>query len=337
MLDRIQETVQAEPTISRLKLSRRVCEWLQWRSPNGRLKEMSCRKALVKLNVSGALTLPRQEKTYTFEHTAANAVGTDVPVRECTLGELGEVSVYPVGSRYAKESKIWFALLDRHHYLGSGPLCGAQIRYLVEGSSGYLGALAFSSASWALKCRDEYIGWTEGARRAHLDRVILNSRFLILPTVHVPNLASHVLSLALSRVAKDWEHRYQVRPVLVETFVDPAFTGACYRAANFTYVGQSAGRRDGTAKKVLLYPLCPKWREALVPEPKVGLGRRPVLKAQDWTEEEFGTVRLFDARLKERLYRIAADFYTSPQAAIPRPAARKRGPWGPTDSFRTRR
>jgi hypothetical protein len=316
MLDRIQETVQVEPSISRLNLSRRVCEWLAWRSPNGRLKEMSCRKALLKLDVSGVLALPRQERTCAFEHTA-NAVEVAIPELECTLRELGDVSVYPVSSRYAKESKIWFALLDRHHYLGSGPLCGAQIRYLVKSSSGYLGALAFSSASWALTSRDAYIGWTEGARRAHLDRVILNSRFLILPTVHVPNLASHALSLALSRVAQDWEHRYHSRPVLVETFVDPAFTGACYKAANFTYVGMSAGRRDGTAKKVLLHPLCRTWREALLPEPKVGLGRRPRPEARHWAEEEFGTVRLFDNRLKERLYKIAADFYTSPQAAIP--------------------
>jgi hypothetical protein len=278
---------------------------------------MSCRKALATLGRRGVLDLPRQEKSYAFDRTAVKQRALSAPQLRCALGELGEVSVYPVSSRYAKESKIWFALLDRYHYLGSGPLCGAQMRYMVKSSSGYLGALAFSSASWALACRDTYIGWTEAARRAHLDRVICNSRFLILPTVHVPNLASHVLSLALSRVAEDWENRYKVRPVLAETFVDPAFTGACYKAANFTCVGMSAGRRDGVAKKVFLHPLCPRWREALLPEPKVGLGRRPAPGARHWAEEEFGTVRLFDERLKERLYRIASDFYTSPQAAIP--------------------
>jgi hypothetical protein len=281
------------------------------------LKEMSCRKALVKLQASGVLDLPERKNGYAFEQASATGVEPCVPDVECALGELGDIDVYPVSSRYAKDSKIWFALLDRHHYLGSGPLCGAQIRYMVKSSSGYLGALAFSSASWALACRDTYIGWTEAARRAHLDRVICNSRFLILPTVRVSNLASHVLSLTLSRVADDWENRYNVRPVLAETFVAPPFTGACYKAANFTCVGQSAGRRDGVAKKVFLYPLCPKWREALLPEPEVGLGRRPALKAQDWTEEEFGTVRVFDARLKERLYMIASDFYNSPQANIP--------------------
>ena len=127
--------------------------------------------------------MPRQEKTYAFER-AASSVDAAVPELACSLGELGEVSVYPVSSRYAKESKIWFALLDRYHYLGSGPLCGAQIRYVVKSSLrlprrpglqfGVVGA-----------CVPGQVYRMDGssARRAHLDRVICNSRFLILPTV----------------------------------------------------------------------------------------------------------------------------------------------------------
>jgi hypothetical protein len=236
------------------------------------------------------------------------------------LRELGEVTVAPVSSRYAKESKVWFALLDRYHYLGSGPLCGAQIRYVVKSAThGYLGALAFSSASWALKARDNYIGWTEGARRANLHRVVANDRFLILPTVQVKHLASHVLSLALSRLPKDWERRYKLRPVLVETFVDPSrFAGTCYKAANWRYVGDTAGRRDGRAKQVLLYPLEGRWREVLCTEPPLRLAEKPRPEAPEhWAEEEFGTVRLYDDRLKQRLYTIAQDFSQNPQANIP--------------------
>ena len=276
---------------------------------------MSCRKALGKLNAAGVIDLPMQNNVYAFERKAVTSIDPDIPEIQCTLGELGDVSVYPVSSRYAKESKIWFALLEKHHYLGNGSLCGAQIRYLVKSSCGYLGALAFSSASWSLKGRDGYIGWKEEARRAHLDRVICNSRFLILPTVRVPNLASHVLSLALSRVAQDWECRYHTRPVLVETFVDPALTGACYKAANFTYVGQSAGRRDGVAKQVFLHPLCREWKDVLCDAPEIRMPRPEAPK--HWAEEEFGTVRLYDERLKERLYTIAQDFYSSPEATIP--------------------
>jgi hypothetical protein len=146
-----------------------------------------------------------------------------------------------------------------------------------------------------------------------------NARFLILPTVKVKNLASHVLSVALSRLPEDWEERYHVRPVLVETFVDPTlFAGTCYKAANWLDVGQSAGRRDGKPKRVFLHPLCPEWREILCSEPPIRLGDipRPERPAH-WAEEEFGTVRLYDNRLKQRLYKIAQDFYGQPQAGIP--------------------
>ena len=320
VLSRIQETVRTEPAISRLELSRRVCQWLNWRSPNGRLKEMSCRKALAELNRRGVLDLPRQQKVYGFEQPARREIEADVAEFRGTLEELGEVTVAPVSSRYAKESKVWFALLDRHHYLGSSLLCGAQIRYVVRSSRhGCLGALAFSSAAWALKARDKYIGWTEAARRANLPLVVQNDRFLIVPTVHVKNLASHVLSLVLRRLPEDWEQRYHMRPVLAETFVDPIrFAGTCYKAANWTQVGETAGRRDGVAKKIFVYPLCPKWREVLCTEPPISLGDRlrPEAPAH-WAEEEFGTVRLYDNRLKERLYTIAQDFYRCPQANIP--------------------
>jgi hypothetical protein len=281
---------------------------------------MSCRKALAKLNQGGVLDLPRQEKIFGFKCSAVHQIEPKVPELNCTLPELGEVSVSPVTSRYSKESKIWFALLDRYHYLGSGPLCGAQIRYVVKSSRhGYLGALAFSSGSWALRCRDQYIGWTEAARRANLHRLVTNDRFLILPTVRVKHLASHVLSLALSRLPQDWQGRYQARPVMVETFVDPSrFAGTCYKAANWIYVGDSAGRRDGIAKKIWLYPLDTRWRDVLCAEPPVRLGERPRPEAPEhWAEEEFGTVRLYDNRLKQRLYTIAQDFYQDPQASIP--------------------
>lgn len=320
ILDRIQETVRREPSISRLDLSRRVCKWLNWRSPNGRWQDMSCRKALIKLSQRGLLDLPQRQERYSFERPEGSLIEPDVAELCCTLEELGEVTVEPVSSRYAKESKIWFTLLERYHYLGSGPLCGAQIRYIVKSPKhGYLGALVFSSASWAIKSRDDYIGWTESARRANLNRVVCNDRFLIVPTVRVKHLASHVLSLALSRLPRDWEQRYRIRPVLAESFVEPSrFLGTCYKASNWTEVGETAGRRDGIAKKIFLYPLCRGWREILCMEPPRRLCERPRPEApKHWAEEEFGTVRLYDDRLKQRLYTIAQDFYKDPQASIP--------------------
>ncbi len=309
-----------EPAISRLELSRRVCQWLDWRSPSGRLQDMSCRKALAQLNRRGILDLPARERLYGFERSGSAYLQVEVPKLHGALSKLGKVSVDPITSRYSRESKIWFSLMDRYHYLGSGPLCGAQIRYIVKSSiHGYLGALAFSSGVWALRCRDEHIGWTEAARRKNLCRLVGNARFLILPTVKVKNLASHVLSVALSRLPEDWEERYHIRPVLVETFVDPTrFSGTCYKAANWLDVGQSAGRRDGKPKRVFLHPLCPGWRETLCSEPPIRLGDIPrPERPEHWAEEEFGTVGLYDNRLKQRLYKIAQDFYGQPQAGIP--------------------
>jgi len=281
---------------------------------------MGCRKALARLQQRGLLELPRREGRYGFERSGGNSVELEIPELCCPLRELGEVTVEPVSSRYAQASKIWFALLERYHYLGSGPLCGAQLRYVVKSRQhGYLGALAFSSAAWALKARDAYIGWTEGARQANLPRVVANDRFLLLPTVRVKHLASHVLALALARLAGDWEQRYQTRPVLVETFVDPTrFAGTCYQAANWRYVGDTAGRRDGRAKRIFLYPLARRWRPVLCTEPPRRLAERPRPDAPaHWAEAEFGTARLYDARLKQRLYTIAQDFYQAPQANIP--------------------
>jgi hypothetical protein len=252
----------------------------------------------------------------------------DVPELRCTLEELGEISIVAVSSRYSRASQIWNALMERFHYLGKGPLCGAQIRYLVRSSRhGWVGAVAFSAALWRLRLRDNYIGWSEAARRANLHRVVCNSRFLILPSVQVANLASHVLSLCMARLVEDWIERYGYAPMLAETFVDPSrFCGTCYRAANWIKVGQTAARRtaypngkvaDGP-KDIYLYPLRRNWKRLLCAEPQVALCSTPrPCAAADWSEEEFGTVQFFDERLKQRLFTLAADFFAQPGELVP--------------------
>jgi hypothetical protein len=190
---------------------------------------------------------------------------------------------------------------------------------------GWVGGLSFSAATWRLKARDQFIGWSERARRQNLQRVVCNSRFLILPTVRVANLASHVLSRCLNRLAVDWRERYGYEPVLVETFVDAGqYTGASYRAANWLCVGETAGRSDGYAngkvsdgkKQVYVYPLHPDWQSRLCRESKAAESPRPE-SAQDWAEEEFGNVEFFDERLRERLLLLARDFYAQPGELVP--------------------
>lgn len=320
ILERIEQTAQANPEMSRRQLSRQVCEWLNWRSQRAEWQLGSCRKALARLQRRGRLNLPAPQKGFAFERGPQQQAAVHPPELGGELAELGDIQVEPVSSRYSQSHLIWRTLLQQHHPLGAPKLCGAQIRYLVRSEQyGYLGALAFSAAAWALQARDEQIGWTETARRTHLPQVVCNDRFLIAPSVQVPNLASHVLALALRRLPEDWQARYGLPPVLVETFIDPRrCDGACYRAANWIEVGQTTGRRDGTPKTVLLHPLAPQWREQLCEEPAVRLGEWPrLVHPQNWAEEEFGTVRLYDERLKQRLFVMAQDFYNRPVANIP--------------------
>lgn len=317
IFEQIGIIVKANPVISRRELSRRLCEEYNWRSPTGKLKEASCRKALARLDRTDHITLPKLEKTFSFQKVTS-LEKIEVPPINCTLTELGQVTLRLVKTKY--ESQIWRSLLESYHYLGSGPLCGSQIRYLVEsGEYGFIGGLAFTSASFVLKERDEYIGWSEAARRENLNKVVCNARFVIATSVQVPNLASHVLAKALKRLPADWEERNAVRPVLVETFIDHhLFLGTCYTAANWEDIGETAGRRDGNKKRIYVRSLCADWRERLCQEPTVRLCESPrPEEPANWAEEEFGTARIFDERLKQRLYRLAQDFYNNCEETIP--------------------
>jgi hypothetical protein len=324
LLQRIQQTVDHEPGLSRRDLSRRVCEWLNWRTVLDQLKQVSCRVALLKLHRRGAVDLPAVAPAVVARPRRAPAqpAPQEVVPTEASLEALQPVSLLRIEQADGSASRLWNQIMEGYHYLGAGPLCGAQMRYGVcSGQGEWLGGLAFSGAAWRLAARDEWIGWSDQARREHLQEVIANSRFLILPHWRERNLASHVLSLALQQVADDWQERYGYRPLLVETFVDAErFTGACYRAANWREVGQTAGRgrqdrehAGGRAvKRVFLYALHSQARERLG-----GHAPAPPPPPADWAEEEFGGARLGDERLRQRLLILTRDFYARPQANLP--------------------
>jgi hypothetical protein len=324
---RITSTLATEPSISRTELSRRVCGWLGWTNAAGKPRALSCRKALAELGRRGHIELPTAE-AFKVDAISNTPEAPEVAEIRGELADLGAVTVVPVSSRYSKGSPRWNALMDSHHYLGSGPLCGAQIRYLVYSAKyGLLGGLSFSAATFRLEKRDEWIGWGEKARRANLEKVVCNSRFLIVPSVQVPHLASHVLALSLKRLAKDWQARYGYEPVLAETFVDGArYRGTCYRAANWIYLGDTAGRLDGykngtvsTGKKaIFVYPLRLDWEKILRAEPRDRLALRAVSGSPgDWVAEEFGSARIFDERIRRRLYVVAEDLCRQPGVSIP--------------------
>ncbi len=327
VIHRIRQTLDETPSISRRSLARQVCEWNGWTAPSGRHKEAACRRALTVLDGKGLVDLAPSERGRTFEPQSKSRQ-TDPPMVvsiACSLADLGRIDIEMVTSSDRLASMTWKSLMDEHHYLGSGPLVGAQIRYLIHCSAyGYIGAMSFSSAAWALMKRDEFIGWTEGARRANLQRVVCNSRFLIIPTISVHNLASHVLSQCANRIVQDWTACYGIEPVMLETFVDPQrFSGTCYRAANWIHVGKTSGRRanerhSGGPKDIFLYPLRKDWREILRTEPHIGPGQRTsaIDEPADWVEEELGTAQFYDPRLNRRLFELTRDFYSRPQAPI---------------------
>ena len=322
MVAGVRQILQGHPQLSRTQLSRRVCEVWDWRSPQGELKEMSCRVALAKLHRAGVIQLPRVEAFPAARPLPPPPQEPLPPVEERGLAELQPVEVAPVGAAESRTAQTWNELMQRYHYLGAGPLCGAQIRYAIRSHRGeWLGGLAFSAAAWRVRVRDEWVGWSEAARQQHLPEVIANSRFLILPWLRVPHLASHVLGQALRRLARDWQERYGYRPCLVESFVDPQrFGGTCYRAANWQLLGLTAGRgrqdREHEAgqspKQVWVYPLQARARERLG-----GQAPTPPPPPEDWTEEEFGAVRLGDERLRGRLLILAHDLGARPQANLP--------------------
>ena len=169
-------------------------------------------------------------------------------------------------------SALWNGLVDRYHYLGYKPLPGAQLRYLIRWDGGVLGAIGFGAAAWKVAPRDRWIGWDAATREKRLGRVLNNARFLVLPWVRVPNLASRVLAMSARQLPEAFERCYGVRPVLLETFVETGrFRGACYRAANWCCLGQTAGRgkldrykrRALPVKDIYVYPLTGDFRQAL--------------------------------------------------------------------------
>jgi hypothetical protein len=332
VLQRINAAVSDHPNWSRAELARRVCDWLDWRTENGKPKGVSCRVALGRLAERGLIGLPAPRRRVSFVGQSFSKTQLNVPTRlEGTVKELGKLKLVLVSAKDRELDLQWKKLVATHHYLGYRPLCGAQLRYLIGCEQGWLGALGFSASALHLKARERWIGWSHAARQAHLRYVVANSRFVIAHGVRIKNLASKVLAMAQKRLAKDWAQGYGYRPLLLETYVESKrFAATSYRAANWLYVGQTCGRgrqdREHGEKKplkdVYLFALHADCQKLLCEEP--GPARlsptpctQPLKSPRDWAEQEFGEVRLRDRRHRQRLFTVARDFYAQPGANIP--------------------
>ena len=264
----VQRTARSFPGLSRNELAHTVCEHLNLHAPSGGNRVHTARRLLEQLEELGILVLPDKDESKRRGAQKAPAW----TARSEPGAEIGGAleGLEPLELRVVTEPHEvarWNELIDRHHYLGYRRPVGPHLRYAIVDRRGrWLGCLLFSYAARSLPCRDDFIGWDEAARRKRLDRVLGNPRFLILPWVRVGNLASKALSLATRRLADDWKARHGYRPVLVETFVDPArFDGACYRAANWRHLGETAGKRSArTPKSVFVQPLDKDFRAILV-------------------------------------------------------------------------
>jgi hypothetical protein len=324
----VQQVIEAKPGASRRALSLAICDRLGWRSKDGKAKQMSCRLALLKLGREGHIRLPAGRAFPARRGSGRKPEAVESKAIQCSLQKLQPIELVLIGIGDRANSKVWNSLMEQYHPLGAGPLCGAQMRYLIRGGNGeWLGGFAFSGAAWRLQSRDEWIGWSDAARKENLHRVAGNSRFLVLPHVRVAHLASHVLGLAVRQLQQDWKQRYGDELLLLETFVEAAhYRGTCYRAANWVEVGKTQGRgrqdakhrQTASVKRIFMYALDaqakPRLCQAEGPPAVVAPSRPP---AADWAEEEFGNARLGHERLRKRLMTIARDFYARPQAQIP--------------------
>lgn len=267
----IRQLISDNPSAKRAKLSKLTCQALHWYKPDGGLKEMSCRVAMLRMEADGHIKLPPPRHRYRPANKVELTIATaPKPEINTPVHALPPVQLSIVMGK--KHSRLWNEYIHRYHYLGYKPLPGAQLRYFITSDDQIIALLGFGASAWQCAPRDKYIGWTHDQRKQKLHYIVNNARFLILPWIKSKNLASKILSLASHRLAQDWLKRYGYSPVLLETFVEKnRFGGTCYKAANWVQVGQTKGRgKLGPAgkisvpiKDVWLYPLEPGFRQAL--------------------------------------------------------------------------
>ncbi len=260
----IGDLIAQDPKLQRSALSRKLCQLWGWTKPNGDLKDMTCRVALLRMQADRLITLPPSRigvvrKRAHFAPTPASDAQT--PIKQ-PVHELQRITLQVVSGTVA--SRLWNEYVARYHYLGYTPMSGSQIRYNVFAGEQLVACISFGACAWKLKDREKFIGWSEEQRQKNLQLVVNNARFLVLPWIESKGLASKILSLAARQLPIDWLNRYGFRPVLLETFVEyERHRGTCYKAANWINVGRTAGRGKKSishkklipAKDIWLYPL----------------------------------------------------------------------------------
>jgi hypothetical protein len=275
-LEQVRGLLASHPDWSRYRLSRELCQVWNWRNPVGQIKDMAARSLLLKLEQRGWVALPvrRRLSPNRMRHKQMRSLPHPTDPITGSLRELQPLQIQEL-SQQPEARPLFDWLLHQYHYLGYTSAVGQNVQYLVRDRQGRdLACVLFGAAAWQTRGRDAFIGWTAAQRQAQLHQVANNSRFLILPWVRVPALASHILGRVARRIAADWLGRYGHGVALLETFVERGrFRGSCYRAANWICLGQTRGRtrQDGRhvlqapVKDVWVYPLQADFRKVLCP------------------------------------------------------------------------
>jgi len=324
---RVRKHLADSPEIHRNELASRLCVDFNFVDAQGHPQRSGCVKALRALETRGHFSLPSR-RTHPHRPTprrqeSSVLIPQGVPA---SVGQIRGLELALVDSE--DKMRVWNQMFHDEHPQGDGPLVGRQLRYLIGSEHGWLGGLGFASAALHLESRDQWIGWNRDRRLAHLHRIVGMSRFLIRPSVHCKNLASHVLSLATRRLPLDFEKRYGYGVWLIETFADTSqYSGTCYRAANWIRVGTTSGRgrqdhameRAKSVKDVYLWVLVADFRERCGLAAHAGLGPLGVgagLERGTWVESEFGGAPLGDKRLSKRLVNSAAALAECPTGSF---------------------
>ena len=275
-VDLIRSLLNENPGWHRTRLSRELCERWSWKNGVGRPKDMACRTLLLKLERLGEITLPprRGASVNGFRNKNIPRVSYEQTPITGRLKQLLPLRVVPVETE--PDRRLWATLLNEHHYLGYSGSVGENLKYLIRDQSDRpLSCLLFGAAAWKAGARDEFIGWDKAAREQGLPLIANNMRFLVLPWIRVPHLASHILSRVSRRISSDWQQRYAHAIYLLETFVErDRFRGTCYQAANWHRVGQTQGRSRNDrrhklkvpVKDIYVYSLTRRFRRYLIPD-----------------------------------------------------------------------
>ena len=272
-LEQIEGLIATAGERGRTYISKQLCQLWDWRLPNGQLRDIACRDLLRRLERGGLIQLPprlRAARRPGYKNTTSLPPDFVTTPLSQSLVDFSVIEMEMV--RGSQRESLYNGLIDRYHYLGYHQGTGEQLKYIIRGDGHILAAIGFGGAAFKVAARDQHLGWDKEVRERHLVKVVNNNRFLILPQVRVPHLASHILGRISRRIKADWQDYYKRDIVLLETFVEHGrFKGTCYKAANWRYIGQTTGRGRNDRysnnripiKDIYIYPLDRRYKELL--------------------------------------------------------------------------